>query len=50
MVPIMYKMLGHKNTAIAQIYVKTLNEKVEKNRQKFSHKFKEMKSPFVSQL
>lgn len=44
------KMLGHKNIATTQIYAKILNEKVGKDMQKVSHKFKEMESSFVSQL
>lgn len=34
------KMLGHKNIATTQIYAKILNEKVGKDMQKVSHKFK----------
>lgn len=44
------KMLGHKNIATTQIYAKILNEKVGKDMQKVSHKFKSMESSFVVQL
>lgn len=44
------KMLGHMNIATTQIYAKILNEKVGKDMQKLSHKFKSMESSFVSQL
>ena len=44
------KMLGHKNIATTQIYAKILNEKVGKDMQKVSHKFKNMKKSFVSEL
>jgi len=44
------KMLGHKNIATTQIYAKILNEKVGKDMQKVSHKFKSMEKSFVSQL
>lgn len=44
------KMLGHKNIATTQIYAKILNEKVGKDMQKVSHKFKGMDKSFVSQL
>tara|TARA_R110002033_G_scaffold36621_1_gene75243 strand:- start:17543 stop:18793 length:1251 start_codon:yes stop_codon:yes gene_type:complete len=44
------KMLGHKNIATTQIYAKILNEKVGKDMQKVSHKFKGMERSFVSQL
>lgn len=44
------KMLGHKNIATTQIYAKILNEKVGKDMQKVSHKFKGMEQSFVSQL
>ena len=44
------KMLGHKNIATTQIYAKILNEKVGKDMQKVSHKFKSMERSFVSQL
>ena len=43
------KMLGHKNIATTQIYAKILNEKVGKDMQKVSHKFKSMEQSFVSQ-
>jgi site-specific recombinase XerD len=44
------KMLGHKNIATTQIYAKILNEKVGKDMQKVSHKFKGMENSFVSKL
>jgi len=44
------KMMGHKNIATTQIYAKILNEKVGKDMQKVSHKFKGMESSFISQL
>ncbi len=44
------KMLGHKNIATTQIYAKILNEKVGKDMQKVSHKFKGMERSFTSQL
>jgi len=44
------KMLEHKNTATTHIYAKIFNEKVGKDMQKVSHKFKGMKQSFVSQL
>lgn len=44
------KMLGHKNIATTQIYAKILNEKVGKDMQKVSHKFKDMERFFVSEL
>ncbi|MGJ1263098.1 tyrosine-type recombinase/integrase [Sphingobacterium spiritivorum] len=44
------KMLGHKNIATSQIYAKILNEKVGKDMQKVSHKFKGMERSFVAQL
>jgi len=44
------KMLGHKNIATTQIYAKILNEKVGKDMQRVSHKFKGMEQSFVSQL
>ncbi|MCC2590205.1 tyrosine-type recombinase/integrase [Chryseobacterium sp. MFBS3-17] len=44
------KMLGHKNIATTQIYAKILNEKVGKDMQKVSHKFKGLERSFVSQL
>jgi len=44
------KMLGHRNIATTQIYAKILNEKVGKDMQKVSHKFKEMESSFVSKI
>lgn len=44
------KMLGRKNIATTQIYAKILNEKVGKDIQKVSHKFKGMEQSFVSQL
>ncbi len=44
------KMLGHKNIATTQIYAKILNEKVGKDMQKVSHKFKSLERSFVSQL
>ena len=44
------KMLGHKNIATTQIYAKILNEKVGKDMQKVSHRFKEMEQSFVAQL
>jgi len=44
------KMLGHKNIATTQIYAKILNEKVGKDMQKVSHKFKSMEQSFVDQL
>ena len=44
------KMLGHKNIATTQIYAKILNEKVGKDMQKVSHKFKGMERSFVSKL
>lgn len=44
------KMLGHKNIASTQIYAKVLNEKVGKDMQKVSHKFKGMERSFVAQL
>ena len=46
----MSKMLGHKNIATTQIYAKILNEKVGKDMQKVSHKFKGMEQSFGSQL
>jgi len=42
------KMLGHKNIATTQIYAKILNEKVGKDMQKVSHKFKGMERSFIS--
>ena len=44
------KMLGHKNIATTQIYAKILNEKVGKDMQKVSHKFKSMEQSFVASL
>ena len=44
------KMLGHKNIATTQIYAKILNEKVGKDMQKVSHKFKGLEQSFVAQL
>ncbi|WP_010254917.1 site-specific integrase [Myroides injenensis] len=44
------KMLGHKNIATTQIYAKILNEKVGKDMQKVSHKFKGLESSFVTSL
>lgn len=44
------KMLGHKNIATTQIYAKILNEKVGKDMQKVSHKFKGMERSFITQL
>ena len=44
------KMLGHKNIATTQIYAKILNEKVGKDIQKVSHKFKGLERSFVTQL
>src|SRR5690554_4637833 len=44
------KMLGHKNIATTQIYAKILNEKVGKDMQKVSHKFKGLERSFVAQL
>ena len=44
------KMLGHKNIATTQIYAKILNEKVGKDMQKVSHKFKGLERSFVEQL
>lgn len=44
------KMMGHKNIATTQIYAKILNEKVGKDMQKVSNKFKELERSFVSQL
>lgn len=44
------KMLGHKNIATTQIYAKILNEKVGKDMQKVSHKFKGMEQSIVTQL
>lgn len=44
------KMLGHKNIATTQIYAKILNEKVGKEMQKVSHKYKNMMRSFVSEL
>jgi integrase len=44
------KMLGHKNIATTQIYAKILNEKVGKDMQKVSHRFKGMEQSFVTQL
>jgi len=44
------KMLGHKNIATTQIYAKILNEKVGKDMQKVSHKFKGLERSFVGQL
>ena len=40
------KLLRHKNIATTQIYAKILNEKVGKDMQKVSHKFKEMENHF----
>lgn len=42
-------MLGHKNIATTQIYAKILNEKVGKDMQKVSHKFKGLERSFVAQ-
>ncbi len=44
------KMLGHKNIATTQIYAKILNEKVGKDMQKVSHKFKGLERSFVASL
>ena len=44
------KMLGHKNIATTQIYAKILNDKVGKDMQKVSHKFKGMERSFTSHL
>ncbi|MFT3903101.1 MAG: site-specific integrase [Niabella sp.] len=44
------KMLGHKNIATTQIYAKILNEKVGKDMQKVSHRFKGLERSFVAQL
>ncbi|WP_256959278.1 tyrosine-type recombinase/integrase [Sphingobacterium sp. JB170] len=44
------KMLGHKNIATTQIYAKILNEKVGKDMQKVSHKFKGLEQSFVAHL
>ena len=44
------KMMGHKNIATTQIYAKILNEKVGKDMEKVSHKFKGMESSFVTSL
>lgn len=44
------KMLGHKNIATTQIYAKILNEKVGKDMQKVSHRFKSLERSFVAQL
>ncbi|MFZ4861745.1 site-specific integrase [Sphingobacterium sp. Mn56C] len=44
------KMLGHKNIATTQIYAKILNEKIGKDMQKISHKFKGMERSFVPQF
>jgi len=44
------KMLGHKNIATTQIYAKILNEKVGKDMQKVSHRFKGLEQSFVAQL
>jgi site-specific recombinase XerD len=44
------KMMGHKNIGTTQIYAKILNEKVGKDMQKVSHKFKGMESSFASGL
>ena len=44
------KMMGHKNIATTQIYAKILNEKVGKDMQKVSHKFKGLERSFVSEL
>ena len=40
------KMLGHKNIATTQIYAKILNEKVGKDMQKVSYKFKSLENSF----
>ncbi|WP_430533703.1 tyrosine-type recombinase/integrase [Myroides sp. C15-4] len=42
------KMLGHKNIATIQIYTKNLNEKVGKDMQKVSHRFKSLEQFFVA--
>ncbi|WP_449390394.1 tyrosine-type recombinase/integrase [Elizabethkingia argenteiflava] len=44
------KMLEHKNIATTQIYAKILNEKVGKDMQKVSHRFKGMEQSFVAEL
>ena len=44
------KMLGHKNIAITQVYAKIINEKVGRDMQKVSHKFKGREWSLVSQL
>ena len=44
------KMLGHKNIATTQIYAKILNEKVGKDMQKVSHRFKGLERSFVASL
>ncbi|GEN71185.1 site-specific integrase [Chryseobacterium lathyri] len=44
------KMMGHKNIATTQIYAKILNEKVGKDMQKVSQKFKGMERSFVANL
>lgn len=44
------KMLGHKNIVTTQVYAKVLNEKVGKDMQKVSHKFKDMEKSFFANL
>jgi len=44
------EMSGHKNIATTQIFAKILNEKVGKDMQKVSHKFKSTERSFVSQI